>query len=855
MIGTQVVTRSEFEAELRKLRLSVSGTGITALPPTSMLVKITRTLIAGAGLTGGGDLSADRTFAVGAGTGIAVGADAVSLSHLGLEALTNPGADRIFFWDNSEVASKWLTCGDSIVITTTTLDTIQDIRTSATPTFAGLYLKSSSAAPFLKLTNESDTARDPIIQFAVGATPVTKFTMGVDDSDSDKFKISQGSVLGTTDRFVISYGASPWIGFFTASPEAPIHYRTPVPATFPDVILEETGSGKALQLCLRNLGRDWWVSSDNEFDEFTIADYTLNPTGYGKHRIVIKGNGGPILFPRNDTKLLINDTSNAMMTCGLTIHGGFDENLALKSSCGHGMTSLAETDTYATFMPVNDYDAGLRMTAYGKNDVALAVCAYYTTSSTTKSSSGLAPIVFYPAKKSGNTVGAVGADDNLVAIRPLKAGGFYQTAWICDEDGDTWQSGTVTASRGIFDVAIGTAPLVITSTTIVPNLNVDLWEGLHLPALDSGKFLTNDGSVLEWDYPTFAILSDCPPSFSGHGGEFVKVKAGETGLEFVASSAAAHNLLSTAHGDTLADAVVAGDILIGNATPKWARLPKGTDGYVLTMVSGLPGWAVGSGGGGSAPDHAKYIVGAADGDLTAEKVKAQLYNNYDIDDTPASPNAMDDEFDDSSLDGKWTKVNDPGAPNAISETAYPGYLWVGLPELVTDDFDHLVRIYQAPPAGSVAWTFIIKASVGVEALASSTDAGEFAGIGVYIGTLADDELIASIMQYNDAVGDYLACRLQGQNDMGLTTFNNYEIVPAGGSYYLKLEKATANAYTSANTYNMYYSFNGITWYHVGQHSKTFTHACDELGICFRGPKAQGGTPIGYGIVDFFRRTV
>ena len=41
MIGTQVVTRSEFEAELRKLRLSVSGTGITALPPTSMLVKIT----------------------------------------------------------------------------------------------------------------------------------------------------------------------------------------------------------------------------------------------------------------------------------------------------------------------------------------------------------------------------------------------------------------------------------------------------------------------------------------------------------------------------------------------------------------------------------------------------------------------------------------------------------------------------------------------------------------------------------------------------------------------------------------------------------------------------------------------
>jgi hypothetical protein len=38
-----------------------------------------RNLIAGAGLTGGGDLTADRTFNVGAGTGITVGADTVSI--------------------------------------------------------------------------------------------------------------------------------------------------------------------------------------------------------------------------------------------------------------------------------------------------------------------------------------------------------------------------------------------------------------------------------------------------------------------------------------------------------------------------------------------------------------------------------------------------------------------------------------------------------------------------------------------------------------------------------------------------------------------------------------------------------
>jgi hypothetical protein len=79
-------------------------------------------VIAGAGLTGGGDIGA-VTLNVGAGTGIAVGADTVSLSHLGLENLTDPGADRIFFWDESANASAWLevSTATGITISGTTL--------------------------------------------------------------------------------------------------------------------------------------------------------------------------------------------------------------------------------------------------------------------------------------------------------------------------------------------------------------------------------------------------------------------------------------------------------------------------------------------------------------------------------------------------------------------------------------------------------------------------------------------------------------------------------------------------------------------------------------------------------------
>jgi len=42
-----------------------------------------------------------------------------------------------------------------------------------------------------------------------------------------------------------------------------------------------------------------------------------------------------------------------------------------------------------------------------------------------------------------------------------------------------------------------------------------------------------------------------------------------------------HNLLSASHGDTLADSVVRGDIIYGDATPKWARMAKGSAGLLV----------------------------------------------------------------------------------------------------------------------------------------------------------------------------------------------------------------------------------------------------------------------------------
>ena len=80
-----------------------------------------RSVTAGAGLTQTG--TRDVTLNVGQGVGLQVNADSVQLKHLGLEDLTDPNADRIFFWDDSATTSAWLevSTATGINITGTTL--------------------------------------------------------------------------------------------------------------------------------------------------------------------------------------------------------------------------------------------------------------------------------------------------------------------------------------------------------------------------------------------------------------------------------------------------------------------------------------------------------------------------------------------------------------------------------------------------------------------------------------------------------------------------------------------------------------------------------------------------------------
>jgi len=95
------------------------------------------------------------------GTGLAYARPTISFSHLGIEALTDPGVDKIMFWDDSATACKWLGVGNSIAITDVTLDTIQDIRTTATPTFGGLITTGTIDASAGKVLVEDNATVAP----------------------------------------------------------------------------------------------------------------------------------------------------------------------------------------------------------------------------------------------------------------------------------------------------------------------------------------------------------------------------------------------------------------------------------------------------------------------------------------------------------------------------------------------------------------------------------------------------------------------------------------------------------------------------------------------------------------------
>lgn len=135
---------------------------------------------------------------------------------------------------------------------------------------------------------------------------------------------------------------------------------------------------------------------------------------------------------------LINDTTNAKMTVGLTINQGaaMNEILSFKNSnIAHGITGSTETNTYGFITQVGGGEGGLSLQGYMETTTAIQLFGAHTTDDTTKTTAGVGCINLQAALKSGTGTTVCGADANLLVIRNLTT-----TQFIFDAEGSGHQN-------------------------------------------------------------------------------------------------------------------------------------------------------------------------------------------------------------------------------------------------------------------------------------------------------------------------------------------------------------------------------------------------------------------------------
>lgn len=188
------------------------------------------------------------------------------------------------------------------------------------------------------------------------------------------------------------------------------------------------------------------------------------------------------------SRLFINDDANTKQTIGLTINQGAadDEIVSLKSSdVSHGMTGLTEDDTFAFLLKAVAASGGIEVIGLSEGNVAINLLGMVTSPDTTKSGSGIGPLIFEVGKKSGTGGGALGADENALVIR-----NWGTTKFIFDADGDFWLSRNLIADGSI---GIGTtnplAKLVVSNggaggIELTPSVTLDGLTGGYIASYD-----------------------------------------------------------------------------------------------------------------------------------------------------------------------------------------------------------------------------------------------------------------------------------------------------------------------------------------------------------------------------------
>lgn len=141
------------------------------------------------------------------------------------------------------------------------------------------------------------------------------------------------------------------------------------------------------------------------------------------------------------------------VTTGLLINQGAADDSILEgksSDVAHGITTIAETDTYAQVLKYSATAGGVNLRGFSDTTTGIGLTGIHVTDETVKSTAAVGAIRIRGYVKSGTDVAALGANANIMTIANADT-----TQWLVDAEGDVWQTGSITLGGGDATIDMG----------------------------------------------------------------------------------------------------------------------------------------------------------------------------------------------------------------------------------------------------------------------------------------------------------------------------------------------------------------------------------------------------------------
>ena len=288
-------------------------------------------------------------------------------------------------------------------------------KLTVTSTSAG-----AETVPLLLQNNDSSDGTAASLGFSpyVSNTIVSKIMSSHDGTADYSLRFyNWDASTSLTERMRISGTGN--VGIGNTAPQGSLHIGS-VLANAPDagadnlVISQASGEGGlTISTANNNIGRIYFADPEADYAGHISYNHSTDSLAIGAG-----GGGATNIFISSTGNVLLNDSANADTTQGLTINQGAsdDQILALKSSdIAHGLTTLAETDTFAAWQKNSATGGGLQLTAITDTttDQPLSIRGVFGADPTDT----IPAIKFIGAKSNGTTgIADLGAPETIFQV-------------------------------------------------------------------------------------------------------------------------------------------------------------------------------------------------------------------------------------------------------------------------------------------------------------------------------------------------------------------------------------------------------------------------------------------------------